>query len=110
MFSEPGPRLREKLLNVKGLGPETVDSILLYAGEMPFFVIDAYTRRIFSRHRWFDAKASYAVLQDYFMSQQPHHVQTFNEYHALIVKTAKVHCKKQADCRGCPLNVFPFFL
>lgn len=110
MFSESALQLREKLLAVKGLGPETVDSILLYAGEMSFFVIDAYTRRIFSRHQWLDAKASYETLQDYFMSGQALHAQTFNEYHALIVITAKRYCKKQANCHECPLSVYPIFL
>lgn len=110
MFSEPGVRLREKLLSVKGLGPETVDSILLYACEMPFFVIDAYTRRIFSRHQWLDPEARYETLQHYFMSQQRHDTQTFNEYHALIVKTAKIYCKKQPECSECPLRTFPVFL
>ena len=109
MFAAPGPKLQEKLLTVKGLGPETVDSILLYAGQKPFFVIDAYTRRIFSRHQWLDARKSYESLQAYFMSQQPRHTQTFNEYHALIVKTAKVYCKKRADCDKCPLRIYPAF-
>lgn len=110
MFSEPGLHLRKKLLSLKGLGPETVDSILLYAGGMPFFVIDAYTRRIFSRHQWFDPKTRYETLQHYFMSQQPLHTKIFNEYHALIVKTAKIYCKKQPECSGCPLRTFPVFL
>ncbi len=107
MFSIPGKALREKLLALNGLGPETVDSILLYAGGIPYFVIDAYTRRIFSRHQWLDAKASYDTLQHDFMSQLPLHVQTYNEYHALIVKTAKVYCKKTADCSDCPLRIYP---
>ncbi len=110
MFSEKGLDLREKLLAVKGLGPETVDSILLYAGEMPFFVIDSYTRRIFSRHQWLDAKASYETLQNYFMSAVPRQTEVFNEYHALIVKTAKIYCKKRANCNGCPLNAYPVYL
>lgn len=107
LFSEPLEDLREKLLALKGLGPETVDSILLYAGDQPVFVIDSYTKRIFSRHRLIDEKASYESMQNYFMSQQDHHTQTFNEYHALIVKTAKIYCKKTASCSNCPLRSIP---
>ena len=107
LFSEPLDRLREELLALKGLGPETVDSILLYAGSQPVFVIDAYTKRIFSRHRLIEDKASYESMQNYFMSQQDHHTQTFNECHALIVKTAKIYCKKTASCSGCPLQSIP---
>ncbi len=107
MFSEPVEVLRENLLTLNGLGPETVDSILLYAGKHPVFVIDAYTKRIFSRHCLIDDKASYENIQDYFTSQQNHHTQTFNEYHALIVKTAKIYCKKTASCSDCPLRSIP---
>ncbi|MFQ5589471.1 MAG: endonuclease III domain-containing protein [Nitrospiria bacterium] len=110
MFSEATPRLREKLLAVKGLGPETVDSILLYAGEKPVFVVDAYTRRIFFRHRWIASGADYAAIQALFMTRLPHDAPLFNEYHALIVKTAKVYCRKTADCAHCPLRVFPAYL
>ncbi len=106
-FSEADETLRNQLLSLKGLGPETVDSILLYAAGKPYFVIDAYTRRIFSRHQWVAPDIGYDTLQQFFMSQLPPDSQTYNEYHALIVKTAKLHCKKKANCQDCPLNIFP---
>jgi len=109
MFSADGAQLRKTLLSVKGLGPETVDSILLYAGGLPFFVVDAYTRRIFERHRLIDEKRSYPEIQNDFMSRLPHEADLFNEYHALLVKTAKIYCKKNPECSRCPLNTLPGF-
>ncbi len=109
MFSKDRTSLRKELLSIKGLGPETVDSILLYAGALPIFVVDAYTRRIFSRHQLIEAGASYQAVQEYFMSQLPHKTQLFNEYHALIVKAAKDFCKKKPNCSKCPLNTLPGF-
>jgi len=104
MFAEQGDRLREKLLSIKGLGPETVDSILLYAGQYPYFVVDAYTRRIFSRHNLLDPNSSYATIQHFFMERLPVDPKLYNEYHALIVNLAKRFCKKEPDCTACPLN------
>jgi endonuclease-3 related protein len=104
MFSESGDRLREKLLAIKGLGKETVDSILLYAGQYPYFVVDAYTRRIFSRHNLLDPKSPYQIVQHFFMEHLPVDVRLYNEYHALIVKLAKQFCKKEPECIKCPLN------
>lgn len=95
---------RESLLSVKGIGPETADSILLYAGGHPLFVVDAYTHRIFSRHNLVPDDCDYQSLQDLFMDNLPHDSQLFNEYHALIVKTAKQFCKKNKPlCEKCPL-------
>lgn len=96
--------LREELLSVKGIGPETADSILLYALDKPTFVIDTYTKRILSRHDVCDEFATYDDLQDMFMSALPEDVQLFNEYHALIVETAKDFCRKNPLCDECPLN------
>lgn len=96
-------RLREILLNVHGIGPETADSIILYAAEKPIFVIDAYTRRIFSRIG-FNAKA-YDDWQKLFMKSLRKDREMFNEYHALIVEHAKRHCKKKPVCKGCPLSL-----
>lgn len=105
MFKTEGSKLRKALLTVKGLGPETVDSILLYAGAIPFFVVDAYTRRIFSRHEIIDEQQSYQEIQNYFMTNLAHDTRLFNEYHALIVRTAKSRCHKTLpDCVGCPLE------
>lgn len=97
--------LRSKLLQVKGVGPETADSILLYALDMPTFVIDAYTARIMSRHGLVPEDASYDELRDYFMDVLNPDPGVFNEFHALIVRTGKDWCKKKAPrCTGCPLE------
>jgi endonuclease-3 related protein len=104
MFDEPLATLRGKLLAVKGIGPETADSILLYAGEKPIFVIDAYTRRILSRHGMIVDGASYGDIQDLFMRNLPRDVSLYKEYHALFVQLAKTFCKTKSHCAGCPLE------
>jgi len=107
MFRTPTSVLRVQLLSVHGIGPETADSILLYAGNHPVFVIDAYTRRILERHHLATAKHSYEELRALFESSLPRDPQLFNEYHALIVHTGKHFCRKsQPLCSACPLNSF----
>jgi len=96
--------LRNELLAIKGLGPETVDSILLYALNKPVFVIDAYTRRIFGRHGVKIKDSDYPEWQNLFELHLPRDAKLFNEYHALIVKLAKEKCRKRPDCQGCPLE------
>ena len=96
--------LRESLLTVNGLGPETVDSILLYAGEKPVFVVDAYTKRIFSRHNLIPEEAVYDEIQRLFMNNLEHDVKIFNEYHALLVNVGKHFCKSKPRCDQCPLS------
>jgi endonuclease-3 related protein len=96
--------LREKLLGVKGIGPETADSILLYGLKKPIFVIDAYTRRILSRHGMITEKASYEEVQRLFMDHLRLDEKLFNEYHALLVYLGKTVCKKKPKCDGCPLK------
>ncbi|MCA1796995.1 MAG: endonuclease III domain-containing protein [Desulfuromonadaceae bacterium] len=99
------PTVRARLLNIKGVGPETADSILLYAGTHPIFVIDAYTRRICSRIGVCAPKAPYAELQHMFMHALPEDVQLYNEYHALLVELAKCCCtKNKPQCNACPLE------
>ncbi len=99
----PTDELRKKLLQVKGIGPETADSILLYGLNRPIFVVDTYTRRIFSRHRMISEKASYDEIQNFFMDHLPHDEKLFNEYHALIVHLGKNLCKKMPRCDQCVL-------
>jgi len=94
--------LREALLSVKGIGPETADSIILYSAEKPIFVIDAYTKRIFSR-LGYDRK-DYDDWQDLFMGALEPDTKVFNEYHALIVQHAKIHCRAKPLCEGCPIR------
>jgi endonuclease-3 related protein len=96
--------LREKLLGVKGIGPETADSILLYGLKKPIFVIDAYTRRILSRHGMITEKTSYKEVQRLFMDHLPLDEKLFNEYHALLVHLGKTVCKKIPECEICPLK------
>lgn len=99
--------LRGKLLQVRGVGPETADSILLYALQMPSFVVDAYTRRMCSRHGLLPEDVDYEELRAYFMDVLPEDVQLYNEYHALVVRTAKDWCKKKKPlCDTCPLQPF----
>ena len=104
MFAEDMLSLRERLLKVSGLGPETVDSILLYAGEKPVFVVDAYTKRIFSRHKLVPEEAVYDQIQELFMNNLDHDVKMFNEYHALLVCVGKYFCKSKPRCDQCPMK------
>lgn len=104
MLSEESVLLREKLLKVNGVGPETADSILLYAVGVPAFVVDAYTKRIFSRHGLVRRDDDYPRIQRLFIDNLEHDEKIFNEYHALIVKLAKEHCKVKPACEGCPLS------
>ena len=131
MFAQPTEKLRAELLALHGVGPETADSILLYAGGHPVFVVDAYTRRIFERHHLTRKEMKYDDLRvlvesalaevgsDLARGSQPMHphsrmsraqrserVQHFNELHGLIVRTGKEFCGTQASCAGCPLEKF----
>jgi endonuclease-3 related protein len=97
--------LREMLLAVNGIGPETADSILLYALEKPVFVIDAYTKRVLSRHLILDEEGSYDEFQSLFHASFEKDVRLFNEYHALFVKVGKMYCKRtNLLCDSCPLS------
>lgn len=96
--------LRHRLLELPGLGPETVDSILLYALERPVFVIDAYTKRVFGRHGFFEEKITYPKAQEFFEAALPADARLFNEYHAEIVHLAKDFCLKSKPlCGHCPV-------
>jgi endonuclease-3 related protein len=105
MFSTPPERLRRELLEVKGLGPETADSILLYAGGIPVFVVDAYTRRVFSRHGFLAADVRYEEARRFFQSRLRRDARLFNEYHALLVKLGKEFCRTRPLCEECPIRV-----
>jgi endonuclease-3 related protein len=93
---------REELLAIKGIGRETADSILLYAGSRLFFPIDAYTIRFCKRFGLIDG--DYDELQKFFHSELPKDLTVYNELHALIVKLCKEYCRKEMICTGCPLN------
>ena len=105
MFHENLRTLRRKLLSVKGIGDETADSILLYAGGKPVFVVDAYTRRILLRHTIINEENGYGEIQKLFMESLPRKASLYNQYHALFVHTGKIYCRKEPLCTHCPLNV-----
>ncbi|HPB44087.1 MAG TPA: hypothetical protein PL102_06590, partial [Candidatus Syntrophosphaera sp.] len=96
--------LRARMLSIKGLGPETVDSILLYAGGLPVFVVDAYTKRLLSRLGYPVEKLDYHQLQDYICARIPAEVPLYNDFHAQIVLHCKDFCKKAPLCPDCPLR------
>lgn len=104
MFQQPIDRLRAELLAVKGVGPETADSILLYAGNLPTFVVDAYTYRLVVRHGWLEPEADYHQIKDFFEGRLDQDAALFNEYHALIVSLGKQFCGTRPKCEGCPLQ------
>lgn len=131
MFAQPTGKLRGELLALHGVGPETADSILLYAGGHPVFVVDAYTRRIFERHRLVSKKAKYddlrILVEDSLVrfdgecargsdamhppsrmsrARRSELAQHFNDLHGLVVRTAKEHCRAKASCAGCPLEKY----
>lgn len=100
-------QLREKLMAVKGIGPETADAICCYALELPTFVVDAYTHRLLTRHYLVSEDAGYEDMREFFMDVLPEDVALYNEYHALIVRVGHTWCKKKrADCARCPLGPF----
>ncbi len=104
LFDEDTEVQRTTLLSVKGIGPETADSIILYAANKPVFVIDAYTYRILNRHNMANDQATYDEMQELFMSNLETDHKLFNEFHALIVRTGKLYCSKTPKCDDCPLN------
>ncbi len=99
--------LRPALLRVKGIGPETADSILLYALDNPTFVVDAYTFRVLKRHGLLDEPVPYEELRRWFMDHLPPEVPLYQEYHALLVRAGKEFCRPQPRCPRCPLHGWP---
>ncbi|MGE0454420.1 MAG: endonuclease III domain-containing protein [Vicinamibacteria bacterium] len=104
MAAEPADALRAKLLCVKGVGPETADAIALYAAGAPLFVVDAYTRRLFTRLGLLSGRESYAQIQALFHAHLPRDARLFADYHALIVEHAKAVCRKRPRCGECVLR------
>lgn len=104
LFSLPKGKLKEQLLSVNGIGPETADSIILYAANKPVFVVDNYTKRIFLRHKLLSGRDNYHDIQKMFMKNISRDTTLYNEYHALIVKLGKDYCKRKPKCEACPLK------
>lgn len=102
------PQLRQELLKVNGIGPETADSILLYALQKPTFVIDAYTKRVLQRHGVVGQDATYHEMQELFHENLSPDVSLYNEYHALFVMVGKEYCRPKPKCKGCPLEKMHF--
>jgi endonuclease III related protein len=104
MFRTDLASLRERLLAIHGIGPETADAILLYAGGMPTFVVDTYAHRVLARHGWIDYDATYHDIKEHFENALPLNAAIFNEYHALLVRVGKDYCRRAAPkCDACPL-------
>ncbi|MGE3638004.1 MAG: endonuclease III domain-containing protein [Pirellulales bacterium] len=104
MFQRDLSTLREELLSVSGIGPETADAILLYVGGLATFVVDTYTHRVLARHGWIGYEADYHQIQDHFTTALPPDAALYNEYHALLVRLGKDYCRKTAPkCTACPL-------
>ena len=101
------PLLRRELLSIPGIGPETADSIILYAAQKPSFVVDAYTKRILSRHGWVPPTIGYEALRQVFMDALPPDVYLFQEFHALLVRVGHLFCRRTPRCDGCPVDVVP---
>ena len=104
MFQVELGALRERLLGVNGIGPETADSILLYAGKLPTFVVDNYTARVLKRHAWMEPKADYYAIKEHFEENLDGNVALFNEFHALLVRVGNQFCRKRPRCDECPLQ------
>ena len=103
MFAVGTAKLRPQLLSINGIGPETADSILLYAGELPTFVVDTYTARVLKRHGWIEPEADYHAIKEHFESNLERQVHLFNEYHALLVRVGHLYCRRTPKCEECPL-------
>ncbi len=104
MAGEEPRGLRAKLLSVDGIGPETADSIVLYAAGLPLFVVDAYTRRVFTRLGLLRGDESYDTIQRYFMERLPPDAALYNDYHAQVVRLGKEVCRPRPMCTTCPLD------
>lgn len=104
MLGQQLPKLRAELLSIWGVGPETADSIILYAACKPSFVVDAYTRRVFERAGFLKGGETYDDIKALFEDNLPRRTQLYNEYHALIVRLCKDHCKPKPHCADCPIG------
>jgi endonuclease-3 related protein len=103
-LSQDLDKLRTELLSLHGIGPETADSIILYAAGQASFVVDAYTHRIFHRHGWIPETIGYEDLRSFFMETIEPDVVLFQEYHALLVRTGHLYCRRKPACGSCPLD------
>ena len=103
LLAKPLAELRALLLATYGFGPETADSVCLYAARYPAFVIDSYTRRLLERLDWVTGTPSYAALRQAFVDALPAETETYAEYHALVITHMKHTCTKRPRCGACDL-------
>jgi len=106
-LDRPVPQLRAELLGISGVGAETADSMILYAAGKRTFVVDAYTRRVFRRHRLIGEDWDYQAVKSFCESHLPARAALYNDYHAQLVAVGKTYCRPRARCDGCPLDRFP---
>lgn len=106
LFDSQVEALRQELLSINGIGKETADSIILYAAGKPIFVVDAYTRRVLSRHGLVDEKADYDTVQALFHAHIPRDADLYNDFHAQFVAVGHSYCKRVPLCDSCPLGPF----
>jgi endonuclease-3 related protein len=104
LFDQPMGELRKELLSINGIGPETADSIILYAAKKPIFVVDAYTRRILGRHGMVGRNATYEMVQALFHEHLEPDEGLYNDFHAQFVAVGHHYCKPKPRCQGCPLE------
>ena len=104
LFRADWRKVREELLSVRGIGPETADAILLYAGQKPSFVVDTYTRRLLTRHQFIHGSETYEEIRNLIQEGIPRRTGLYNDYHAQIVEVGKHHCRPQPRCKSCPLH------
>jgi endonuclease-3 related protein len=104
MFAVDTDTLRSELLSIHGIGPETADSILLYAAGRPTFVVDTYTARVLKRHAWIEPEADYHAIKEHFEGGLAADAARYNEFHALLVRVGHLHCRKTPQCETCPLK------
>jgi len=102
--SWPTEKLKEELVAIRGIGPETADSILLYALDRPVFVVDAYTKRVMARHQIVAQDSSYFELQSLFEDNLPEDLELYKDYHAQFVRLGKIYCRRKPRCEGCPVR------
>ncbi len=106
MFRRPLDALREDVLSVNGIGPETADSILLYAGDLPVFVVDLYTKRVVTRHGWLPKEVDYQNMQEWFTRLLPQDVDLYKDFHAQLVAVGNEFCRATPKCEHCPLRKY----
>lgn len=104
LFAGDIDSVRKELLSIKGVGKETADSMILYAGDKPIFVVDAYTKRVLVRHGLVDERADYDQMQELFHACLPRDPSFYNDFHAQIVAVGARYCKKKPKCDECPLG------